>query len=213
MSIEQIGEQLVDCDQKCEGIINDKKRGVIPRCLYLEERAGKNKVIIIGINPGRCNNKRGKKERQYYMRAYRKNKLSYKTIKEYWGNIRKRKYYENLYDLAKKLGYTGAILWTELVKCELEKGKKDIPMQTMRKCINNWLTKEIKEFGPAPIIAVGNQVFQFCALRFPERTVIKVPHPTGSYGNFSHFIKKIELNHKKYIDEIKQKEGQAISFS
>jgi hypothetical protein len=36
-----------------------------------------------------------------------------------------------------------------------------------------------------PIFGVGGEAYKAIAYRFPERTVIGVPHPTGSHGHFA----------------------------
>jgi len=54
--LNKLGEQLVKYDLGCDGITNEPHNGIIPRCLILESRpAGKNTCIVVGLNPGKCN--------------------------------------------------------------------------------------------------------------------------------------------------------------
>lgn len=207
LHIDKIGKRLVKCSLKCKGIVNDSSIGIIPRCLYLEKQNGTKKIIILGLNPGKSNF-RGDKERNYYL----ENGASYKNISEYWIDHVgfKHKYYKNLRQTANLIGFDGNILWTELAKCELEKDIKEIPIETLRICINKWLVNEIKKFKCNTILAVGNRVFDFCALSFPSKTVIGIPHPTGSYGHFNKFFKNLSANKNKYLLIIQNNAGKAV---
>lgn len=64
MSIDEIGQRLVSCRLKCDGIRNEPKKGIIRRCLILENPDGLKEpdCFIVGINPGIS----GKREREYY---------------------------------------------------------------------------------------------------------------------------------------------------
>ncbi|HUV80706.1 MAG TPA: hypothetical protein VMW40_07815 [Candidatus Bathyarchaeia archaeon] len=76
MNLEKLGNDLVKCSLNCEGITNDPTRGIIPRSLIKQERNGKNAVIVVGLNPGKCN----KQEQDYYL----KNGFSYKSLQNYF---------------------------------------------------------------------------------------------------------------------------------
>ena len=200
--IEELGNRLVNCrpTTPCEDVVNDPESGKIPRCLVLEERSGAEGVIIIGINPGQAE----PIERERYM-----NERSYASVRSYWKeNSDRWRYYKGLRIVADSLGYTGPILWTELVKCESEKKGRRISPQTMRSCIRQYLEKELAIFKSYPIIAVGNQAFDYCSLRFPDKLVIGIPHPTGSFGTFYKLFcthsKKKKLE-DKYIRIVEKK--------
>ena len=106
-----------------------------------------------------------------------------------------------------KFDFDGPILWTELVKCQCSDKNGVIPIQTMRTCINIYLKKEIELLPNYTIFGVGNSAFEFCALSFPHHFIIGVPHPTGSYGNFSRLSKNIDRNEQKYLDKISERKG------
>ena len=199
--IEELGNQLVNCmpPAPCEDVVNDPESGRIPRCLVLEERSGAEGVAIVGINPGQAI----PAERKRFM-----NERSYASMLSFWKeHVRDRRYYKGLREVADSLGYSGPILWTELVKCESEKKGRRISPQTMRSCISRYLEKELAIFKDWPIIAVGNQAFDYCSLRFPERLVIGIPHPTGSFGTFNKLFragpkgKKLKEEYTKIMKE------------
>jgi hypothetical protein len=190
LKIYEIGQQMVSCSNKCNGIVCSLKEGVLPRCLILEidGRTQARGSVIVGINPGHSK----PPERNYYI----KNGQSYDKVVEYWNaSIRNRKYYSWLRLLVDQLDFTGPILWTELIKCENMQGVRIPPLQTFRTCTRTYLSTELKLISNEwPLIAVGGEVYKALAYRFPSHIVIGIPHPTGSYGQFSSlFDKKREL--------------------
>lgn len=219
--IDKLGERLVNCSKKCQGILEkDPERGIIPRCLFLdtEERTGEKGAIVVGINPGSSEKpKKGKNERYYYKSAWKENPTA-KILWEKWKwafqhektkgemrSIKSHPYHKKIIDMLNLLDYKGPILWTELVKCECLEGKhfNDIPVQTKRECIHRFLKKEIETCPKNyTLFTVGNMAFEFCSLRFPERLVIGIPHPTGSYGHFPKLYNQIKEDKKKGQDAI-----------
>ena len=194
--LNELGEKLVKCNLNCEGINNNPKEGIIPRCLILEKRNGTNKCIVVGLNPGKCK----KRERDYYLSRG----IKYKSIVSYFfeSNLNKIAYFKRTRDLITKLGFDGDILWTDLVKCERSDKNGKIPVQTLRVCINRFLREEINLFKCSTIFALGNDVFYFCALSFPNHFIVGIPHPTGSRGHFLKLNKRITLNPNYFIDKI-----------
>lgn len=206
--IDKIGKKLVKCPKICggKGIVNDPKKGIIPRCLFLETegREKQKGAVIIGFNPGPAN--KNEQERM-------KNKISYEDYKNYFKennlgaysyDTRARKHHKRAKDLVTALGFKGPILWTELVKCQFKEDIdiKSLPERTMEECIKNYLRKEIKLFPKFPIIALGNDVFEFCSLRFPERIVIGIPHPSGRSRKSNEFYKKRGYKSKRLRKKI-----------
>ncbi len=203
--IAKIGEELVHCKKGCLGIKNNPQQGIVPRMLILEAKEGEPITsIIIGINPGQAD----EDEREWY----RREGANYEAMKKYWETrIKSMRYYKGLRTLIRQLDYKSGILWTELLKCENEEKYKEPPLQTFRICIKNYLERELKMIPhEIPIIAVGNKVFEALSYRFPNRLVIGVPHPTGSYGNFRKLFGKnwkIQKQFLKLAGETKDKEG------
>lgn len=181
-SIEDIGGRLVSCDKRdkrCEGIVNEPRIGILPRCLILEDggRTSGTGCVVVGLNPGHAK----PHERDAY-----KGDHTYKNVVKYWrdGKISERAYYGRLRNFVNELGLRGPILWTELVKCESIEGTT-LPLQTLRTCIRDYLNEELKLIPDDwPIVAAGLEAYKASAYRFPDRIIIGVPHPTGSHGQF-----------------------------
>lgn len=194
-AIRDIGNRIVHCEKRCEGAAIDLRAGIIPRCLILEEeeRKGQRGSTIVGMNPGRA--KRETRERC-------KGKASYESWLKLWHNkIRGYRYYKHLRFLADRLGLNGPILWTELAKCETKTGLRQLPIQTLRVCANTYLKEEVAlTSADWPIIAVGREAYKALSYLFPTRTVVGIPHVTGSRGQFwSMFTNKdsVEKRHLK----------------
>jgi hypothetical protein len=187
--IYKIGDLLVKCENKCSGILKDQINGILPRCLILEmdNRQGPIGCAIVGLNPGHSKNR----ERNYYVI----NGQSYDKVVECWNTLFKNvKYYKSLRKIADELGFNGPILWTDLVKCETAPNSASPPLQTFRNCTKTFLQSELNLIDPKwPIIAVGKEAYKALAYLFPNRIIIGVPHPTGSYGHFSRLFGK-DLN-------------------
>jgi len=111
----QIGEKLVNCKENCSGVTVDREKGIIPRCLVLEVVSYNDEEIgsvIVGINPGKSKDE----ERKFY----RDKGQDYEHLLKCWDTgIRHLKYYNSLRKLVNELGFTGPILWTELVKSQV----------------------------------------------------------------------------------------------
>lgn len=196
--IENIGKKLVKCSINCNGITNKPNLGVIPRCLFYEDknRTESKGCVVVGINPGKSI--KNKTELNFY----KKNGISYSTICNFWiehGN--KYGYYSYLRDFIKCAGYTGPILWTELAKCETDKNLKFPPLQTFRICTSKYLNKELKLIpSDWPLLAVGREAHKALSYLYPKRQVIGIPHPTSSRGHFSKlFTNKKRSSFKNHI--------------
>jgi len=213
--INQLGQQVVNCAKGCDGINKiDKKKGIIPRCLYLDDegRTGKQGCVIVGINPGISKSK----ERNHY----RKNGAEYQTVKAFWKKHGYNfAYYKYLRDFADRAGYTGPILWTELVKCENLSGKKLPPMQTFRRCTFEFLSKELAAVPDEwMIIAVGKEVHKALCYRYPDKAILGIPH-TNSRGQFAglfvgskrqKFTESVNIQLKKFKKSVEKGEGAEI---
>ena len=180
--IHLIGHRLVRCAHQCDGIENDPENGILPRCLVLEtdNRTDEQGCAIIGMNPGRASAQETK--------WHEIHGVTYGDVVDYWkahvGD--KNRYYFQLRKLSDQLGFTGPLLWTELAKCQSAAGVGIPPLQTFRTCSSEYLTEELRLCPEDwPLIAVGREAHKALSYLYPNRIVIGVPHPTGSWGNFS----------------------------
>lgn len=212
----KLGERLVVCELSCADIVCDRSSGQIPRCLIIEEtsRAGDTRgAAVIGLNPGSSSDE----ERQYYMDR----NCTYASVVS-WSceSGCKRgldsRYYRRLRELIDALNLTGPILWTELAKCESKRGVVELPLQTFRTCTDKFLQYEIESLPVNwPLFAVGKEAYRGLAYRFPARTVIGVPHPTGSRGQFHALFENSKLRESvlRKIEAVLSATGQTVWIS
>ena len=196
MELEELGNKLVKCNLNCEDTYSDPNKGVIPRGLIYEHRTGNQKVIVVGLNPGKCR----KKEQDYYL----DNGISFQSIQNHFfgSNLHRRPYFARIRNLIDFLDFHGDILWTDLAKCQCAGKNGVLSIQTLRVCIDRFLRREVDLFNADIMFTLGNRAFDFCALSFPKHFVIGLPHPTGSYGNFFKLTKRIDLFPDLYRAEL-----------
>lgn len=193
--IDKIGDYVVQCTRNCPGVCNDPIQGIIPRGLILEieHRENEKGSVIIGINPGPAL----PQEKESYLKAGR----LYINSKQLWEGTGSKKgiknypYYQHLRDFVDKLGRTGIILWSDLVKCESSEKRKMPPMQTKRICSNLYLSKEInvlpEEF---PIFAIGRDAYESLSLMFINRIVIGIPNTSARGNQFNKIFARGEID-------------------
>lgn len=189
--IQQLRLELGSCNEPCSGIWRDQARGIIPRCLVIEREAALGTgCLAAGINPGSS----GEKERDFYRKA----KSNHEGVLDYWNQkIKKIPYYARLREFIDAVGLSGPIIWSDLAKCENAQGVSGlIPLQTLRTCSRRFLQRELSA-APAswPVIGVGRESYKALAYLEPTRTVLGVPHPTGSRGQWSALFENKRLRH------------------
>ncbi len=199
-TIYKIGEEMIKNHPHYPDTVYDLDNGIIPRCLIYEEKSRDFSVrgsVIVGINPGRS-----KKDEQVF---YKDHGNSYDAVLEYWNKkIKNLRYYAGMKSFVDSVDLTGPILWTELVKCESPKDVK-LSTQTIRDSIHMYLFEELKVIPKNwPLVAVGNEAFKILSYRFPNRTVLGIPHITGSYGQFSKLFSKnkIDASAKRQLEKV-----------
>ena len=184
-AIMRIGQQLVLCDAGCAGIRCHQSAGIPPRGLIFEltGRRPTRGSAVIGINPGHA--------RPREIRTYLTSGTEYEVVLRYWQNvITAFPYYRKIRQFLNQVGLRGPILWSELAKCENAAGAAGLPpLTTLRRCTGRFLNREL-ELIPSnwPLIGLGGEAYKALAYLYPGRTVIGVPHPTGSYGHFSRLM-------------------------
>jgi len=184
--IVEIGNELVKCPERCEGIVNSPLDFIPPRCLYLEPKGATTiDCVVIGMNPGKIDEKN--KETKYY-RENCTRELDYSVLYDYRSdrNDAKSKGHTNNRFIRTFLNTTklipnDSILWTELCKCQSTEGEP--PLQTYRKCMSKYLNHELALVKKdTPLICAGKTVYRAMAFRYTEKAVIGIPLPS-SRGN------------------------------
>jgi len=182
-AIAQIGRKMVKCTSRCTGITRNRHAGRPPRCLILElqGRTSSKGCAVIGINPGNAD----PKERKFYG----KHGTKYSVLLKYWTQDigYKHTYYSHVRNILDQVGLSGPILWTELAKCEgATKKRKVPPLSTLRHCAAQFLLDELQLVPQWPLIALGREAQTALSYMFPRRTIIAIPHPTGTGGRIQY---------------------------
>ena len=181
LSVIALGEELVNCRDKCAGISCDQSQGILPRGLIFEEGSDQRPgAMIVGMNLGRSDST----ERAYYVT----NGVSYASLKSYWDvGVRDLQYYAKARAFVRAVGILGAIVWSDVAKCENLADRTDPPpLQTLRHCGRRFLQRELSLLpSDWPLFALGLDAYRALAYMVPTRAVIGVPHPTGAYGPFA----------------------------
>jgi hypothetical protein len=143
------------------------------------------------MNPGRAS--------RAELLHYRSGGGTYQSVVDWYQRKGLRHpYHRHLYKLLGAIGIRGPVLWTELAKCETAvDAKTSPPLQTFRVCSAAFLQRELDALPlDWPLIAVGKDAFTALAFRFPTRSLLGVPHPTGSRGHFHALFGRRSLRHE-----------------
>jgi len=210
--ISQLGDQLVHCNIKCEGVNNNPDKGIIPRCLHIESHKSEkeNGCLVVGINPDRSSDS----ERQYYL----KNGITYHGINDFWNkNKCKNDYYKDVRNFLNCAGYTGVTLWTGIIKCENGIDKHWTSLQTARQCALGFLSREL-EIVPEywPIIAIGRETHKALSYLYPFKSVLGVPHPVSrAFENLfvNGLREQLKPDIQLHLDKFKQEFGTTLWLS
>jgi hypothetical protein len=168
-----VGEEAMHCEKMCEGV-----RRVEAQCTPTTQSviSGSGSVIgcvVIGLTPVR------KRWAATYGQGNLPRGIDGARIPTSFSRLR---------DFCAELGVKGTFVWMPLCKCERIKGEK-LPRETMEACALKLLTKELELIKrSAPIIALGNRVFDTVRQCFPNRFVLNVPNPDGSRSDFQKTI-------------------------
>jgi hypothetical protein len=180
LAITQIGERLFQCSEACTGVVHDAAAGILPRVPIIERAECHGcGCLVAGVNPCRSD----PHERAFY----REKGPSSETVTAYWRqNVDQVVYYRRLRQFLALLDLQGPIIWSNLVKCEsAPEVKRSLPVQTLRVCAGHFLLKEVEETPKDwPVFGLGKEAYKALAYCEPARTVIGIPHPTASPGQF-----------------------------
>src|SRR5258707_708231 len=114
--IDDLGKELVVCPDNCAGIWLDPSKGILPRSLFLErpEATGQG-CLAVGLNPGTSSTP----ERTFYLAS----EISHDRLRMYRASIAGIPYLARARSIIDQLGLGGPILWSNLAKCENERGR------------------------------------------------------------------------------------------
>lgn len=179
--IREIGAEMVTCrfGGACAEVENAPDRGSPPRCLFIYPPKQPVGVVVVGLNPGTAK----RREQDFYASRGASYDRTVEWVISYLAQsgLRNRSpYYRRLLDLVHQLGLEGAVLWTELVKCQMAEGHTRLGVRTLRRCTATYLRRELALVPDAPIVAAGSEAYRAVAYLFPDRLVIGVRHPTGA---------------------------------
>jgi hypothetical protein len=179
--IEDIGQNMTTCELACDGIYSNPAKGILPRCLFVEERGNQGLMhitIAIGMNPGIANE--DEMERL-------KGVTCYSTACEKLARYADNDYYKRCTWLIDDLKLDGDILWTEVVKCQNEVPRRNPNVYTSAFCAGRYLFQEVKaakeRYDKVTILTIGKEVYNQMIFMFPEDKIVGVYHPR-SYGFF-----------------------------
>jgi hypothetical protein len=197
--IKKIGEELVRDDSYLSypDLSYNPACGILPRYLVYDdfdrEENGMG-CVIVGLNPGQSD----EKEHRFYI----DNGALYENSLKYWKErIQAFSYYVRLKKIANEFGFSGPILWTELVKCENSIKGKNLCVETIRDDINKYLFREIAVIPEKwPLIGVGRKAYEILSYSFPNRFVIGLPHITGSWGGYAGLLDDNKRLNGKIVD-------------
>ena len=244
----KLGSEILFCNEKCKGIENDPENGITPRVLILTSLKGENKlktnerakIGIFGINPGR----NLPFENLYYKEVINKlstqrrnNEEIFKEIHAAWiseifnGNDEEKlpylKYFVNLKQFLKGtsdligLSDTTPLLWAEIVYCQNERNRNYPLAETIKKCVEKFMSDVLDLISGDLIICLGKRSFEIMKKLskgkkidrkdFPEiskkldgKKILGVYHPSGQGGNFYRYFKKVNENERITKRELKE---------
>jgi len=196
-SVRHLQVEIARCQRACDGVEWRSARGHLPRGLWLdiEDGEGDGNVIIVGQNPGQPSREESE---IYTTRASSSAEDQVTAMNEFVASevLPRHRYYKLMRNAARELGFKGRVLWTDLAKCSAaDNGKLPVHehQQTYSRCMNAWLRTELARFPPWPVLAAGRATLDALWPLLPERLLIGVPHPTGSYGGFDRLFLKNKL--------------------
>ena len=220
-TVENLGNKIIRCREKCTGVRNDQENGYYPRAFFLEPGdAQEIKVAIIGKNPGNATCL----EREFYKAMAERNAdniATYKDCLRIWRSISEdAAYFRRPRHLLKEIGLEASgILWAEIVFCEKS---NPIPKETFRKCRLRYLEKiaGLLQKGTY-VICLGGRAYEHIK-GLPESDmwkIIGIYHPTGSrvFANYFEKEKGKKVTERKlkkeFCEEFRKLEEKYKSYT
>jgi len=200
-AINKIGEELCQCRDNCKGIRRNQEKGDFPRGLIFEPGESDSGLgtLVCGLNPGTASDE----EKQFFL----EHDGNYSAQTEFWKSTPGNLYFKRPRKFVRDLGRIGPILWTDLVKCENESKEVKLVFRqhpsTFRHCTSKFLSKEINIVPQSwLIICLGCEAYRGITYMFPNRPTLGIPHPTGAFMRYRHFLDNGNLKElfRKQID-------------
>jgi hypothetical protein len=174
VDLQALGQQMVKCSACPEA--STATVGTPPRCLWHQtNKSTDSGAIVVGLNPGFAS----PREVELYVKSGPTYDATVSYLQE---NSHDIDYFRKMRLFVLAAIGPSSIHWTEVSKCELAKNFKRVPIEMRRKFIHRYLKIEIDLLPIWPIFACGRIAFDTMSVLCTERTVIGVPHPTGSFG-------------------------------
>lgn len=225
----ELGSKILYCDKSCEGIVNNREEGIIPRILmlstitenqpmelFIDKRP---KLGVFGLNPGHHLPFENIVYKNILCKDASKNEI-FKEIHKLWLEIfldSKNKYmtyFKNILAFLRAskdlfhISEDDTILWGEVVYCESEinhglKDKKQIPESTFKTCIGTYMDDVLKLIEGDILICTGYEAFEKMKkyIEKSNKTVLGIYHPSGSRGRY---------NFNKYFNEDKSELSSTV---
>ncbi|MCK4243398.1 hypothetical protein KAX03_00810 [Candidatus Bathyarchaeota archaeon] len=207
--IEDLGNRIVRCRERCEGVKNKQDEGYYPRVFFLDpEDASQVELVIVGKNPGKST----RLERKFYLTLAERNPdriATFKDCQRVWRSIAdEHNYFLKPRHLLKELGLNlNGLLWAEVAFCEKSDSVGKVPEKTFRKCSNCFLTEILKLLSDRKyVVCLGEKAFQYVK-NLPNSNrlkVIRVHHPTGA-RIFANYFQKANKKENIRVTERKLK--------
>lgn len=162
--VEDFGKKIVECKEKCEGLCRNQKAGYYPRSFFLDEKASKVEVIVVGETPG----KSSRLERESYARLAEKSGGPYATYEDVvrvcQAIAADGTYHNRTKHLLNELGLSDRnILWAEIAFCEKSDDPKGHINKGLKHSYDNYLSKILTEFRPKGrhLVCLGRTAYNF----------------------------------------------------
>lgn len=201
--IDSILENLNSCNDRCESIVIDRAKGIIPR--WIGGELENPDLMVIGLNPGKCDT-----TERFLYKEFLQNDT--KLIIKFTNHCmcdpgsQKNNYLNKLIDLLKEIfgnDFIRKIYITNVVKCESEVNGVVVP-ETKKHCSEKFLKEEIEALKPKLILALGKEVY--LSLRSSGyENVIQCPHPSPLNVSSQKFWTKLSKERESLTQEVRHR--------
>lgn len=211
----ELYREITCCPLQCDGIVNDRRKGIIPRSFYWRGHPSNVSLLIVSKNPANAPEWERNRYRQTPKDELAEVHLDFAhNVFEGVESVPSRYHYNLINRVAGVLGVGSSpasvfshAAMTALAKCQSIGDKTArIPDETLKTCSVRYLYREIELFRPVYILALGKEVHEF--LRRPDvqayhgLQVGKLWHPSWSNmpgGEAAYFETEIPSLRDEYL--------------